>query len=459
MSCASKGCDRCDLFFETLGLRQRWVLLRECHWWAPTLPNTRLSRPLRLGSSLQTLWFSLWAIFSLVSSSAGVAPLPPGFHKLLTVTFTTFAVFPSWLNLLGGDDDCMLSVPSGACELHISCWQGSDSCQAIAAAALTLFNYALWFLRKADDPFFLFCLAVLPTCYLLHDSRHLGLTLRPSAPVCCCHRVSWTRGRLAFAQEAVRCPLFFLHSVLVVVLGSGRRLPVSNFTSSGAEMWRFCNCVKLFWDLHIPCVCTVLDHLFGMRLGALEMCHVLVHRELPTVVDHDSTNCTIDEVFSDWVLPTPPGPTPLWGPGSIPNNWADFCGFLKHPGSQRFWILSKHGAFSIPGLCSSDQSCHHETWLHLHFVDWSNQWKYQAHYKGNIRPKERPASSGNIAPKRSISEVLRNHSLSSWLRNHLRSWFLRFPLLTITKWPDELWYLYHLECFSCDLLIIILMCT
>ena len=38
---------------------------------------------------------------------------------------------------------------------------------------------------------------------------------------------------------------------------------------------------------------------------------------------------TIDEVFSDCALPTPPGTTPLWRPGSIPNNWADVCGFLK----------------------------------------------------------------------------------------------------------------------------------
>ena len=28
---------------------------------------------------------------------------------------------------------------------------------------------------------------------------------------------------------------------------------------------------------------------------------------------------TIDEAFADCALPTPPGPTPLWGPGSIPN--------------------------------------------------------------------------------------------------------------------------------------------
>ena len=33
---------------------------------------------------------------------------------------------------------------------------------------------------------------------------------------------------------------------------------------------------------------------------------------------------TIDEVFADSL----PGSTPLWGPGSIPNSWADVCGFL-----------------------------------------------------------------------------------------------------------------------------------
>ena len=43
----------------------------------------------------------------------------------------------------------------------------------------------------------------LPACHFLLDSRLLGLTLRCSAPVLC-YRVSWTRGRLALAQEAVR---------------------------------------------------------------------------------------------------------------------------------------------------------------------------------------------------------------------------------------------------------------
>ena len=61
-----------------------------------------------------------------------------------------------------------------------------------------------------------------------------------------------------------------------------------------------------------------------------------------------TTSSTIDEAFMDSILPTPPGSTPLWGPGSIPDNWADVCGFLKPPGSQRSWKVNKHGACSIP---------------------------------------------------------------------------------------------------------------
>ena len=38
---------------------------------------------------------------------------------------------------------------------------------------------------------------------------------------------------------------------------------------------------------------------------------------------------SIDEAFADCALLTPPGFPPLWCPRSIPNNWADVCGFLK----------------------------------------------------------------------------------------------------------------------------------
>ena len=57
---------------------------------------------------------------------------------------------------------------------------------------------------------------------------------------------------------------------------------------------------------------------------------------------------TIDEALADCALPTPLGPAPLWRPGSIPNNWADVCGFLEPPDSDRYWKVRIHGAFSIP---------------------------------------------------------------------------------------------------------------
>ena len=54
---------------------------------------------------------------------------------------------------------------------------------------------------------------------------------------------------------------------------------------------------------------------------------------------------TIDEAFADCALPTPLGHPPLWGLGTVPNNWAGVCGLLKPPGSQRrFWKVNKHGA-------------------------------------------------------------------------------------------------------------------
>ena len=53
---------------------------------------------------------------------------------------------------------------------------------------------------------------------------------------------------------------------------------------------------------------------------------------------------TIDEAFTDCAWPTPPGRTPLWRPGSIPNNRADVCGFLKPPGSDRIFKVRMHGA-------------------------------------------------------------------------------------------------------------------
>ena len=94
---------------------------------------------------------------------------------------------------------------------------------------------------------------------------------------------------------------------------------------------------------------------------------------------------TIDEAFMDCILPTPPGTQPLWGPGSIPDNWADVCGFLKPPGSQRSWKVNKHGAFSIPRKNAWSASHRSKLPSTKHgfiwdFVDWNNRWsKHDVH--------------------------------------------------------------------------------
>ena len=53
-----------------------------------------------------------------------------------------------------------------------------------------------------------------------------------------------------------------------------------------------------------------------------------------------------------------------------------------------------HGAFSSPrktlGLRPTDQSCHHETWLHLDFVDWRNSEPRYEEPDRRILLKERP---------------------------------------------------------------------
>ena len=85
--------------------------------------------------------------------------------------------FPSWMYLLGGDDSCMLSVPSSTCHSRNCCWQRGETYQAIADAAFTLVFPHCRLLPIEDD--LLFALpCYLPTCHLFCDSRLLGLTLR-----------------------------------------------------------------------------------------------------------------------------------------------------------------------------------------------------------------------------------------------------------------------------------------
>ena len=100
-----------------------------------------------------------------------------------------------------------------------------------------------------------------------------------------------------------------------------------------------------------------------------------------------------------------------------PSNWADVCGFLKPPEPDRYWKARLHGAFCIPhktlGLRPTDQSCHHETWLHLDFVDWRSTQSHHEEHDRRILLKERPAPYHHWQQKRRISEIMSDHSLSS----------------------------------------------
>ena len=73
--------------------------------------------------------------------------------------------------------------------------------------------------------------------------------------------------------------------------------------------------------------------------------------------------------------------------------------------------------FSIPhealGLRPTDQSCHHETWLHLDFVDWREGQSQREKYNQRILSKERPTPCQYGQQNRRISDIMSDHSLSS----------------------------------------------
>ena len=111
------------------------------------------------------------------------------------------------------------------------------------------------------------------------------------------------------------------------------------------------------------------------------------------------------------------GPCTLWEPGSIPGCWADVRGFLIPQEYEEHWKVRLHGAFSIPhkalGLRPTDQSCHHETWLHLDFVDWRSAQSHHDRQDRRILLKERPAPYHYGQQKRCINDIMSDHSLSS----------------------------------------------
>ena len=70
---------------------------------------------------------------------------------------------------------------------------------------------------------------------------------------------------------------------------------------------------------------------------------------------------TIEEAVGNTNLPIPHGSSPLWGPGGVPTEWADVCGFVKPPNTDNEWHMRGHGASEIirdvVGIRPTDQSC------------------------------------------------------------------------------------------------------
>ena len=55
----------------------------------------------------------------------------------------------------------------------------------------------------------------------------------------------------------------------------------------------------------------------------------------------------IEEAFANTDLSMPLGSPPLWGPGAVPGEGADVCGFLKPPNFHQKLKVRLHGALSF----------------------------------------------------------------------------------------------------------------
>ena len=135
-----------------------------------------------------------------------------------------------------------------------------------------------------------------------------------------------------------------------------------------------------------------------------------------TSTEQPGVNRTLEEAFADTDFPTPPGPTPLWGPGAVPGEWTDVCGFIKPVNSHDMWKIRLHGAFKIPreihGLRPKAQSCHHEVWLHLDLVSNCHAHVSRGNHEQPVLLKERSCPYPPAKEKVRYDDES-DHSLSS----------------------------------------------
>ena len=242
-------------------------------------PRTPFSRSRRLESNLRTIGPLRHFSLSLKLSSAGVAPLSPSSRKLLEETVKTVAVFPSWLHLLDGEDNCMLSVPVSTSDLRYSCWQSGEICQLVSTGTfLVAVPRIVVFFEGLLLSFFLWsCPRVVCSMYPVFSAWHCVHSLLSFVAT----RILWHAGGLS------RKPcVFLLLSLLdwlcmwwpVVV---DLRQPMRNVFSRITEIGWSCNYVKLLLGFYpIPLSGrTVLDRIFWVRLGVLKKHYVMLRWE------------------------------------------------------------------------------------------------------------------------------------------------------------------------------------
>ena len=123
----------------------------------------------------------------------------------------------------------------------------------------------------------------------------------------------------------------------------------------------------------------------------------------------------IENAFADCALPMPPGPTPLWRPGSILGNWADvgFLNRLNPIDRGRYGFMAPSVPRDVLGLRPNDQSCHQEAWLHLDFVGRHDFQPQREKPCRRILLKERSSTNHYGRKSGRISEIMSDHSLSS----------------------------------------------
>ena len=186
------------------------------------------------------------SLFPLWDSCAGVAPLPPCSRQLPHETVKTFILFPSCYQFLECYDNCMLSVPLSTGDLHYSRCPSVVICQGLSAGnsrccASIFFEGVLFFLI-----FLLVVVFVLPT--------RLSARCLPSS-----------RPDTASIRSCLLLPPGFLDTreAVNVRCWNLKVLQLREFVFGSSLTF-------------IPSVCIVLGHLFGVWLGALEMCYILV---------------------------------------------------------------------------------------------------------------------------------------------------------------------------------------